>query len=157
MLITVYLFCAVAIVCDEYFVHSLTRISKDLNLKEDVAGATFMAAGSSAPELFTSLVGVIIAKSDVGTGTIVGSAVFNVLFIIAVCAFAAKSPIRINWYPLTRDSLSYLIAVSSLLIVLYDGRIHWYESACLLSLYVLYILIMYFNQKIERYVKLKSL
>ncbi|CAF1154442.1 unnamed protein product [Brachionus calyciflorus] len=63
----------------------------DLKLKEDVAGATFMAAGTSAPELFTSLIGVIFAKSDIGTGTIVGSAIFNVLFIIAICALSAKS------------------------------------------------------------------
>jgi ribosomal protein S1 len=33
----------------------------------------------------------LIAKSDIGTGTIVGSAIFNVLFIIGVCALAAKS------------------------------------------------------------------
>ncbi len=49
-------------------------------------GATFMAAGSSAPELFTAILGVFIAKGDVGTGTIVGSAVFNILFVIGLCA-----------------------------------------------------------------------
>jgi Ca2+/Na+ antiporter len=54
-----------------------------------VAGATMMAAGGSAPELFTSVIGVFIAISDVGIGTIVGSAVFNVLFVIAACAFAS--------------------------------------------------------------------
>ena len=59
VLITIYLFAAVAIVCDEYFVQSLNRISKDLNLRDDVAGATFMAAGSSSPELFTSIIGNI--------------------------------------------------------------------------------------------------
>ena len=40
-----------------------------------------MAAGGSAPELFTSIIGVFIAQSDVGIGTIVGSAVFNILFV----------------------------------------------------------------------------
>ena len=53
-----------------------------------------MAAGGSAPELFTSIIGVFIAKSDVGIGTIVGSAVFNILFVIAACAFAAKEALR---------------------------------------------------------------
>ena len=53
-----------------------------LGISEDVAGATFMAAGGSAPELFTSMIGVFIAFSDVGIGTIVGSAVFNILFVI---------------------------------------------------------------------------
>ena len=65
-----------------------------LKITPDVAGATFMAAGGSAPELFTSIIGVFIAQSDVGIGTIVGSAVFNILFVIAACAFAAKEALR---------------------------------------------------------------
>lgn len=62
---------AIAIICDDFFVPSLEAISERLNLSEDVAGATFMAAGSSAPELFTSVAGVGV-ESDVGVGTIVG-------------------------------------------------------------------------------------
>uniref|UniRef100_A0A8B9HZX2 Solute carrier family 24 member 6a n=1 Tax=Astyanax mexicanus TaxID=7994 RepID=A0A8B9HZX2_ASTMX len=50
------MFYALAIVCDVYFVPSLEKICENLHLSEDVAGATFMAAGSSAPELFTSLI-----------------------------------------------------------------------------------------------------
>jgi hypothetical protein len=48
-----YTFLALAVICDNYFCESLTRISAALKLSDDVAGATFMAAGSSAPELFT--------------------------------------------------------------------------------------------------------
>lgn len=58
-------------VCDDFFVPSLEVISEKMQLSEDVAGATFMAAGSSAPELFTSLMGVL-QETDVGVGTIVG-------------------------------------------------------------------------------------
>jgi hypothetical protein len=65
------LFIGVAIICDDFFVPSLEAISEKLDLSEDVAGATFMAAGSSAPELFTSVAGVSV-QSDVGIGTIVG-------------------------------------------------------------------------------------
>ena len=64
-------FPGVAIVCDDFFVPSLEIISEKLKLSEDVAGATFMAAGSSAPELFSSVAGVAV-ESDVGVGTIVG-------------------------------------------------------------------------------------
>ncbi|EDO48302.1 predicted protein [Nematostella vectensis] len=84
--VAIYTFAALATVCDEYFVSSLERICDGLNLKSDVAGATFMAAGSSAPEFFTSVIGVFITKGDIGIGTIVGSAVFNILFIVAICA-----------------------------------------------------------------------
>ena len=52
-----YMFLALAIVCDEFFVPSLEVIIDKLGVSEDVAGATFMAAGGSAPELFTSLIG----------------------------------------------------------------------------------------------------
>lgn len=41
-----------------------------LNISDDVAGATFMAAGGSAPELFTSIIGVFLAKSNVGIGMV---------------------------------------------------------------------------------------
>ncbi|TSK22711.1 Ras and Rab interactor 2 [Bagarius yarrelli] len=84
-----YMFSALALVCDDYFVPSLEKICERLHLSEDVAGATFMAAGSSAPELFTSVIGVFVTKGDVGVGTIVGSAVFNILCIIGVCGIFA--------------------------------------------------------------------
>uniref|UniRef100_A0A4W5MYQ2 Solute carrier family 24 member 4a n=1 Tax=Hucho hucho TaxID=62062 RepID=A0A4W5MYQ2_9TELE len=84
-----YMFLALAIVCDDYFVMSLEKICEKLDLSEDVAGATFMAAGSSAPELFASIIGVFITHGDVGVGTIVGSAVFNILCIIGVCGIFA--------------------------------------------------------------------
>ncbi|TNM84959.1 hypothetical protein fugu_009137 [Takifugu bimaculatus] len=67
-LCAIYMFYALAIVCDDYFVPSLEKISENLQLSEDVAGATFMAAGSSAPELFTSLIGVFITKGDCRRG-----------------------------------------------------------------------------------------
>lgn len=41
-------------------------------ISDDVAGATFMAAGGSAPEFFTSVIGVFISNDNVGIGTIVG-------------------------------------------------------------------------------------
>lgn len=68
-----YLFVGIAIVCDELFVPSLEIIAEDLHLSADVAGATLMAAGGSAPELATSFVGAF-QRSDVGFGTIVGCA-----------------------------------------------------------------------------------
>ncbi|CAI2354353.1 unnamed protein product [Caenorhabditis sp. 36 PRJEB53466] len=67
----IYMFVALAIVCDEFFVPSLSVITEALSISDDVAGATFMAAGGSAPEFFTSLFGVFIAQDNVGVGTIV--------------------------------------------------------------------------------------
>merc|ERR1719171_1006816 len=89
-----------------------------MDLKDDVAGATWMAAGGSAPELATSVLGVFISVSDVGFGTIVGSAVFNVLFVIACCAFAAKN-LKLTWWPLARDASYYCFSMSILVFVIF--------------------------------------
>ena len=62
------MFLALAIVCDDFFVPALEAISKKLQLNADVAGATFMAIGSSTPELFTSVIGVFITEDDIGVG-----------------------------------------------------------------------------------------
>ena len=78
---SLYMFVALSIACDEYFVPALEVMTERLDIPDEIAGATLMAAGGSAPELFTSFIGTFTG-SAVGFGTIVGSAVFNVLFVI---------------------------------------------------------------------------
>nr|KAI8768709.1 putative sodium/potassium/calcium exchanger [Biomphalaria glabrata] len=147
--IAIYMFAALAVVCDDYFVPSLEHICEDLGLQADVAGATFMAAGSSAPEFMTSVVGVFFAESDVGVGTIVGSAVFNILFIIGVCGVFAGMVVELTWYPLVRDTLFYLLSVLALFLVIRDQSVEWYEALMMVLLYAAYIAIMYFNRFLE--------
>ena len=48
-----------------------------------------MAAGSSSPELFTNLLGTFLTEGDIGLGTIVGSAVFNILGVVILCGLFA--------------------------------------------------------------------
>jgi hypothetical protein len=79
----------------------------------DIAGATFMAAGGSAPELFTSFIGTF-NQSAVGFGTIVGSAVFNVLFVIGTCAVASEDTLYLTWWPLARDCSYYCMSLLTL-------------------------------------------
>ncbi|XP_055959254.1 sodium/potassium/calcium exchanger 3 [Patella vulgata] len=150
ILLSLYLFGALAIICDDYFVPSCEHICTGLKLQEDVAGATFMAAGSSTPEFFTSVVGVFIAQSDVGVGTIVGSAVFNILFIIAICGLFAGMAVQLTWWPLFRDLVFYLLSVLALILVIYDGEVHWYEALIMVIMYIVYIIVMYFNPRLEK-------
>jgi Ca2+/Na+ antiporter len=70
-------------------------------MSEDVAGATFMAAAVSCPELFINVVGTFITEGDIGVGTIVGSAVFNVLAVPACCGLFAKQVIFLIFSQLT--------------------------------------------------------
>ncbi|XP_023930153.1 sodium/potassium/calcium exchanger 3-like [Lingula anatina] len=138
-------FTALAIVCDDFFVPSLEIISEKLDLSEDVAGATFMAAGSSAPELFTSIVGLATDNNDVGVGTIAGSAMFNILIIIALSAALAGQVLYLDWRPLIRDSIFYATSVGVFIVFAWDGKLEHYETAILLFLYILYIVLMKFN------------
>ncbi|XP_062369114.1 sodium/potassium/calcium exchanger 2 isoform X2 [Cinclus cinclus] len=149
----IYMFIALAIVCDEFFVPSLTVITEKLAISEDVAGATFMAAGGSAPELFTSLIGVFISHSNVGIGTIVGSAVFNILFVIGMCALFSKEILNLTWWPLFRDMSFYIIDLILLIIFFLDNFIMWWESITLLTAYFSYVTFMKFNVQVEELVK----
>ncbi|XP_051954125.1 sodium/potassium/calcium exchanger 4-like [Xyrauchen texanus] len=148
---TLYMFLALAIVCDDYFVMSLEKICEKLNLSEDVAGATFMAAGSSAPELFASVIGVFITHGDVGVGTIVGSAVFNILCIIGVCGIFAGQVVVLTWWAVFRDSSFYILSILALIVFIYDEKIVWWESLILVLMYAVYILIMKFNASMQKF------
>uniref|UniRef100_A0A670ZJ71 Solute carrier family 24 member 2 n=1 Tax=Pseudonaja textilis TaxID=8673 RepID=A0A670ZJ71_PSETE len=151
----IYMFVALAIVCDEFFVPSLTVITEKLNISDDVAGATFMAAGGSAPELFTSLIGIFISHSNVGIGTIVGSAVFNILFVIGMCALFSKQILHLTWWPLFRDVSFYILDLILLIIFFLDNFIRWWESLILLGAYIVYVTFMKFNVQVEEWVKSK--
>ncbi|XP_041131272.1 sodium/potassium/calcium exchanger 4-like [Polyodon spathula] len=144
-----YMFFALAIICDDFFVPSLEQICEKLHLSEDVAGATFMAAGSSAPELFASVIGVFITHGDVGVGTIVGSAVFNILCIIGVCGIFAGQVVVLTWWSVFRDSLYYTFSVLALIACIYDEQIDWWEALILILMYAGYILIMKFNTSLQ--------
>ncbi|XP_020779546.1 sodium/potassium/calcium exchanger 2-like [Boleophthalmus pectinirostris] len=149
----IYMFIALAIVCDEFFVPALTVITEKLAISDDVAGATFMAAGGSAPELFTSIIGVFISHSNVGIGTIVGSAVFNILFVIGMCAIFSKEILNLTWWPLFRDVSFYILDLIMLIIFFLDNIISVWESISLLSAYAAYVIFMKCNTKVEGFVK----
>ena len=150
----IYMFIGIAIVCDEFFVPALELIGERWNLSHDVAGATLMAAGGSAPELFTSFIGTF-RKNDLGFSTIVGSAVFNVLFVIAVCVIFAPKPLKLTWWPLFRDMTFYtlgLIAISIFFIGITPNEIEWWEALILFSMYLVYVYLMKNNDRIYEYV-----
>jgi len=151
----IYMFLGLALVCDEFFVPALEEMSgpNHLNLSMDIAGATLMAAGGSAPELFTSFIGTF-KESDVGFGTIVGSAVFNVLFVIGMCSIFSKEVLSLTWWPLFRDSLYYLLGLTVLGCFLgwrTPGQVEYWESIVLFALYLGYVLVMSFNQKLQAF------
>jgi Ca2+/Na+ antiporter len=153
-----YMFLALAIVCDEFFVPALEVLTEKVGVSDDVAGATFMAAGGSAPELFTSFIGQFSSPpSAVGFATIVGSAVFNVLFVIGACAIFSKGELKLTWWPLFRDCVYYTISLAVLATVFKSGedgcpQITWQEALLLLDMYLGYVILMAYNERIYKWI-----
>ncbi len=143
-------FYLLAVVCDRYFVNSLDAISEKLKINSDVAGATLMAVGSSTPELFVSLIALFKPGNEsLGAGTIVGSALFNILVIIGASAMVKKA--FIAWQPVIRDTLFYSLSIIILIFSFKDGVITMTEAGIFLLLYVVYILAVFKWKKILPY------
>jgi K+-dependent Na+/Ca+ exchanger-like protein len=129
-------------VTDKYFIPSLDKISHRLKMSDDAAGATFMAAGSSAPELFIAIIALIYGgeNSDIGLGTIVGSALFNLLGIVGAVALVANS--KLAWKPLLRDLTFYALSIAFLYWSLLSGSISWYNGIFFLLFYAVYVIVV---------------
>jgi Ca2+/Na+ antiporter len=100
-----------------------------------------MAIGTSAPELFTSIIGVFISEDDIGTGTILGTAVFNLIVIPAACgftviAFRPKS-CDISAFPILRDSIFYILTIITLILCIKDNEVDWLALRLIFQLSVL--------------------
>lgn len=140
VLLLIAVFYVLAIVVEEYFVPSLELISKKMKLSSDISGATLMAIGSSAPELFVSILALFKTGSQqaIGAGTIVGSAIFNILVIIGASALYKKA--KLTWQPVIRDLLFYSFTILLLLLTFSDGKITFIDALLFVVLYVVYLL-----------------
>ena len=144
-------FYLLAHICDDYFVIALDKVANKLKMSSDVAGATLMAIGSSAPEFFVSMIAVLKPGdyAAIGLGTIVGSALFNLLVIIGVSAIVKNTVL--TWQPVFRDGLFYVLSILVLLWVFQDGQINLLEACSLIFLYVIYVIFVMNWQKILPY------
>lgn len=128
-------------VCDIYFVESLEIITKKYKISDDVAGATFMAIGSSAPELFIAMIALTkVGVESVGVGTIVGSAIFNILVITGASAWVSKAVLE--WKPVMRDIFFYILSLVILIYTFWDGNITLAESLVYVLFYGVYLLVL---------------
>ncbi len=104
-----------------------------------MAGATLMAIGSSAPELFVAMISIFKpgGHGDIGIGTIVGSALFNLLVIVGAVGLVKKS--TLTWQPVVRDLIFYVLAILALYYVLNNGSVSMAEAAGFILLYIVYV------------------
>ena len=116
-------FWGLAAVVEDFFVPALNRLCVVLNMPDDVAGATFMAAGASSPELFAAFVSLFITRTSLGIGTIIGSEIFNHLCICAGSILYSKSGVlELDPRILARDMGFYALAIIALLYCEWDRR-----------------------------------
>ncbi|XP_050683299.1 sodium/potassium/calcium exchanger 3-like [Leptidea sinapis] len=148
VLFGVYAFTLLAIVCNDYFIPCVELICEDLKIPQNVAAATFMSVATSCPEFFVNVISTFITESDMGIGTIVGSAIFNILGVAAIGGLAAIRPIKIEVRPVTRDALIYMMNVGVLVGIVWDGQVDWYEALILGILYILYFFIMFNSMRL---------
>eukprot|EP00808_Paulinella_micropora_P028925 g49353.t1 len=136
------------VLIDNYFVPALAVLSERFKLSDDVAGATFMAAGASCPELFMGIMGAF-SGSDVGVGTAVGASLFNMTCIVGAVAIVSPVVIMLNWRTLIREVLFFGFASLLLLASIRSELIHWWESLMLVSLYLVYVLVCAYYPSIQ--------
>ena len=119
----------------ELTVSSAVSIARLLGLSERVIGLTIVAVGTSLPELCTSLVAAIKGEEDIAVGNVIGSNIFNILFVLGFSSL-------INPLLLNLDSLIdlALLIIGSFLVYLYfhDLQINRREGLSMLLLYIIY-------------------
>ncbi|MCL1988967.1 MAG: calcium/sodium antiporter [Firmicutes bacterium] len=120
------------------------EIAYALQLSERVIGLTIVAIGTSLPELITSIVAATKGEHDIAIGNVVGSNIFNILFILGLTGVIM--PLSINMSSVV--DLGVLI-VSSLVFMLFAftaKRVVRLEGAIMLALYVAYLVFIIFLQ-----------
>lgn len=119
-------------------VESSTELAYRFGMSEALVGLTIVAIGSSLPELITSITAAIKKQSEIALGNIVGSSIFNILFVLG--AASVISPLPVN------NKLFFDVMVMLVLTVLLFifSRTHYkiakYEGIAITIAYLLYLI-----------------
>jgi cation:H+ antiporter len=124
------------------FVSGAVAIARSFQIGEAVIGLTIVAAGTSLPELASSIVAAIRKQADVAVGNVIGSNVFNILAILGVSG-AVAGPVE--GAGITRLDLGYMTCVSVALIpIIWTGfTIRRWEGVVLLVSYGVYLVMVW--------------
>lgn len=123
-----------------WLVESASQIAKSLGVSELVIGLTIVAAGTSLPEVATSVIAALKKESDIAVGNAVGSNIFNLLGVLGVGAVVAPGGIAVAERVLQFDlPVMIFVALVSLPIFYVDSRISRLDGGLLLSYYVIYV------------------
>lgn len=118
-------------------VNSAVDIARALNVSERVIGLTIIAFGTSLPELVTCIVASIKKRSDIAIGNIIGSNIFNILFVLGVTGLI--KPIPFDGAFLVDAVWGIVATVLLWLFVFRDGKLTRINGLLFLGLYAVYI------------------
>lgn len=127
-------------------VNNAIEIAQSLQISEKVIGLTIVAAGTSLPELATSVVAAMKKNNDIAVGNIIGSNIFNIFFILAVSALIKPIP-----YHSSFNTDLYILAGGTLLlfIAMFSGKkkkLDRWEAVLLLGFYLIFIIRLVINE-----------
>ncbi|CAM8976849.1 unnamed protein product [Rhodiola kirilowii] len=130
-----------------YFSTALESLSTLLNLSPAMAGVTLLSLGNGAPDLFSSLVSFMgSGTGDVGLNTVLGGASFVSCVVVGVICIALHSrEVSLDKTDFVRDVYSYIVVLAWLLVILVIGKINIWGSIAFASLYIAYVLIVYYS------------
>lgn len=132
---------AVLVAGSRLLVEHAVALAVSFGISEAVIGLTIVAAGTSMPELATSLVAAFRKQPDIAIGNIVGSNIFNILGILGLAS--VTSPIDAPGIS-TLDYGVMILFTMLLIPLLYTGRkLHRMEGGVLLALYCGYLLLLW--------------
>lgn len=124
----------------EWLVKGAARLARMAGISPLVVGLTVVAFGTSAPELAVSLKSAISGQSDLTLGNVIGSNIFNVLFILGASALVA--PLLVS-RQLVRFDVPVMVAVSVAgMLMALDGGISRLDGALLVGTLVVYTCIL---------------
>jgi cation:H+ antiporter len=117
-------------------VRGASKLALSFGISPLVVGLTIVAFGTSAPEVAVSVGAVLDGKTDIAIGNVVGSNIFNVLFILGASALIAPLIVNIQ---LIRQEVPIMIGASLLLLALgLDGKLSMMDGGLLFGLLVAY-------------------
>jgi len=120
----------------ELLVRGASRLAAAVGVTPLVIGLTVVAYGTSTPELAVSIQAGLAGNADIAVANVVGSNIFNVLFILGACA--ALKPLVVS-RQLVRLEVPIMIGLSGLLLVLsMDGRLGWTNGTLLIAGIIVY-------------------
>jgi cation:H+ antiporter len=128
------------VVGSQVLVKGATAAAIGLGVTETVIGLTIVSAGTSMPELVTSLVAAYRGKADLAIGNVVGSNLLNQLLILGVCGVFSGEGLLVDPLVISRDMPVMVLTTLALLPILWTrGVVSRLEGGILVGLYVLYM------------------